>query len=406
MWENLIVRGDPGASDGWMARFDADHGNVRAALAWLDETRNDEALTRLAGALWRYWHLRSHRREGWEWMGRALARSRGSGSTARARALHAAGMAERSRGDYARATAMAAEALAIWKQHDDPWGEAVGLELLGYIASAEGAYGPAAAQAEHALTLFEALGNDFWIDTTLVDLTLAHWGLGDLQRTTVMLDQASARFRARGSRFNVAIFDGYRGLIAVERGDFAAAAGRFTASWPFWEETGHQENIAEWLAGVAALGAAMRRSERAARLMGAATALRDRLGHAFVLPERSSFDRAEQALRRDLDAAAFATADAAGRSMPLEQAIAEAVVMLTDAAAWEAPRTEPLTHGLTVREQEVVTLLCAHLTAPEIAEKLFISERTVETHVANIYAKLGVATRREALVAAARLGLA
>ncbi len=60
--------------------------------------------------------------------------------------------------------------------------------------------------------------------------------------------------------------------------------------------------------------------------------------------------------------------------------------------------------GLTRREREVLHLVCLRLTDPEIAERLFIGTRTVESHVANILAKLDAANRREAAMAASRLG--
>jgi DNA-binding CsgD family transcriptional regulator len=53
----------------------------------------------------------------------------------------------------------------------------------------------------------------------------------------------------------------------------------------------------------------------------------------------------------------------------------------------------------------VLALLCQHLTDAEIAERLFISPRTVEHHVSSILAKLGAANRRDAAAIAARLGL-
>jgi DNA-binding NarL/FixJ family response regulator len=59
--------------------------------------------------------------------------------------------------------------------------------------------------------------------------------------------------------------------------------------------------------------------------------------------------------------------------------------------------------ALTRREREVLGLICLRLSDPEIAERLYIGTRTVETHVANILGKLGAANRREAIGVATRL---
>lgn len=70
------------------------------------------------------------------------------------------------------------------------------------------------------------------------------------------------------------------------------------------------------------------------------------------------------------------------------------------------PGSPPYPAGLTQREVEILRLLPRGLSTPEIAETLFISPRTVQTHLTNLYAKLGVGGRAEAIVFAVSRGLA
>jgi DNA-binding CsgD family transcriptional regulator len=59
--------------------------------------------------------------------------------------------------------------------------------------------------------------------------------------------------------------------------------------------------------------------------------------------------------------------------------------------------------GLTQREVDVLRLVAEHKTDKQIAASLFVSPRTVQTHVANILNKLGVENRRAAATEALRL---
>lgn len=58
--------------------------------------------------------------------------------------------------------------------------------------------------------------------------------------------------------------------------------------------------------------------------------------------------------------------------------------------------------GLTMRESEVLALLTQGLSNPSIAEGLFVGVETVRSHLKNVYAKLGVHTRGEAIARALR----
>lgn len=67
---------------------------------------------------------------------------------------------------------------------------------------------------------------------------------------------------------------------------------------------------------------------------------------------------------------------------------------------------DDLSHeALSARELEVLGLLCQGRTDKEIAQQLYLSVRTVNSHVSHIYAKLGVGTRTEAMHAAFQRGL-
>ena len=100
-----------------------------------------------------------------------------------------------------------------------------------------------------------------------------------------------------------------------------------------------------------------------------------------------------------------------GRALPFAEALSEAIA-IADAlavgnpppgAAGERPARPP--GPLSSRERDVLALLAQRYTAPEIADQLYISVRTVERHVSNVYDKLGVRSRRAAVAAAAHHGL-
>ena len=96
---------------------------------------------------------------------------------------------------------------------------------------------------------------------------------------------------------------------------------------------------------------------------------------------------------------AFAAAWAAGEALPLEEAIAAALALPTA----PLPGSPSTAHDrLTAREREVLGLLAAGQTNRGIAEALVLSRRTVDRHLANIYAKIGARGRAEAAAYAVR----
>jgi DNA-binding CsgD family transcriptional regulator len=165
--------------------------------------------------------------------------------------------------------------------------------------------------------------------------------------------------------------------------------------------------VANCLKSLGAVAAAVGRAEQATRLFGAAEVVWERFGYEQPPAERPRLERIVAPARAKLPAAAFAAAWAAGRELPLNRAIAEALAVAGEvASAVPAGADAAAVLGLTPREREVLRLLVAGQSNPAIGEALFISPRTAQTHVTSILAKLGVASRAEAAAAAVRAGLA
>jgi LuxR family maltose regulon positive regulatory protein len=87
------------------------------------------------------------------------------------------------------------------------------------------------------------------------------------------------------------------------------------------------------------------------------------------------------------------------------QGYAARLLTPTESAPLEPASRRALVDPLSDREVEVLRLLASELSGPEIARHLVVSLNTVRTHTKNVYAKLGVGSRREAVRRADELGL-
>jgi len=93
----------------------------------------------------------------------------------------------------------------------------------------------------------------------------------------------------------------------------------------------------------------------------------------------------------------------AGES-PLTPSIARKVVAKLTGGNQPSPPDTGSIDQLTAREVEILQYLARGSSNRDIAEALFISERTVQAHLTNIFAKMQVISRLEAVLKAIRLG--
>jgi DNA-binding CsgD family transcriptional regulator/tetratricopeptide (TPR) repeat protein len=392
----------------WQRRVDRERDNMRAALAWLERAGDGERLLRLVVALARFWSMGGHRVEATDWFERALACGRDAPLELRGRAMAGLGHHLERQGRYERAEALYEEVLAIARESGDPLEYAHALHSLGVVALNQGRYQEATLRFDEALAIHQRLGNigaQHWISYLQ---SVVSYGRDDVARAVTQAEAALAGHRRLGEIDGTAIAIGVLAPLCCELGNATRAATLLAEAVRLWSQIGNNEGIAEWLGGVARLADCRGRFVPAARLYGAAEAAFDAAGVPQVVPPPAQHRRSVDRVRTSLGADAFVAAWAAGRALPLEQAVAEATIELDTAAA---PAASPgaktsIAAGLTPREVEVLRLLAAGKTDREIGETLFVSRRTAATHVRNVLAKLDVGSRSAAAAHAVRLGLA
>ena len=153
-------------------------------------------------------------------------------------------------------------------------------------------------------------------------------------------------------------------------------------------------DILECLAGLAGDAGSHR---EAARLFGAAHAIRERRGAVRFKLRDASCQAGVAALRDALGEKDFESAWAEGAALSVEEAIA-----YTQRGRGERKRAATGWGALTPAERDVVRLVSEGLGNKDIATRLFVSPRTVQTHLTHVYAKLSVTSRMQLAHEAAR----
>jgi len=392
-----------------LARLEADHADLRAALAWLEAAGAGAEFLRLAGALSLFWFAHSHYREGAAWLERALAMA--GPAPARSKALIGLAYLVAFQGDAARASTLYDEGLALARAAGDAVRVALALIGLGALANHQGAPERATGLLDEALAVAQQLA-DPMLATSLAGTAYANLGVaaqaqGRFGLATEHHERSLALRRQVGYEWGVIRSLRDLGDVARDEGDHARAVDRYRESLGTAQALGDARVIADALDGIATAAIAWHQPETAARLFAAADAVREAVGTTVLLPaDLAARQRALAATSAALSDEAFATAWAQGLRLTPELAIAEARALAPPALPAPLPNAAARRYGLSGREVEVLRFLMARQTDREIAEALFISPRTVGWHVTGILGKLGVATRREAAKKAAREELA
>lgn len=227
---------------------------------------------------------------------------------------------------------------------------------------------------------------------SLAPMTDAALGCGDLLAARRWADDAVAV--VPGSH-RVMVLTA-RAAVAVAQGEPQQAERDLYEALETAERTGGYLQLPGALERLAAL-AADTSPEHAARLFGAAEGIRRRHGEVRFQVFQAAYDDSVTRAREALGDSAFESAWSEGMALSTQEAISYARrgrgARGRPASGWES---------LTPTERDVIRLVSQGLPNKDVAARLFISPRTVQTHLTHVYAKLAVSSRVQLAREAAR----
>jgi predicted ATPase/transcriptional regulator with XRE-family HTH domain len=351
----------------WLERLEQEHANLRAALQWAINQGEAETAVQLGAALWPFWDVRGHWSEGRQWLERALALGRTAPALLRAKALSGMAALAHKQNDYRRARALYEESLALYTQVDDKRGIAEALCHLGLMAQTAREHAQAIRLYEESLSRFRELGDRRGIALALSCLTWTMMFVGNYEQARICGEESEALSRGLKDSTLIASVVTALGLVAFHQDDYPQAYTRFEESLALYRQlneprgisvslmsqgfvalfagnyeqaaTLFQESlvlsrdlqekltIAYCLSGLAGVAGGLGYPLRAARLGGAAEALRESINIPIPPSERPRYEAMVGTISAHVDRVAWEAAWAEGRAMPLEQAIAYALTV-------------------------------------------------------------------------------
>jgi tetratricopeptide (TPR) repeat protein len=367
----------------WVRRLDAEHDNIRAAIEWGAENHLAAAL-KIVPELIRFWVRRGHEEEGRRIIGALVERAEkmavppgeagAEWQTLIGHAWNSSAMLAYSQGDNDRGIDLARRAVDLARTAGDQRLLAEALTFLGASTLFLGRFDEALPILEQALEAarasgIRALGG---MPTTMVGQVMAMKD-PDSQTAHALMSEGATLMAESGDRWMSAMAQLGMAMSAKVRGDHGDARKRFSSMAPLfqdlgdrhrlnmirselahidryegqldraeaayretilqWKRLGHRAAVAHQLESFAFVAQAREDRFKAARLYGAAEALRERIGIAMTPIEQSEYDVEIARLKAGMEGEAFAEAWKDGRGMTLEQAVAFALEVKAKSAA-------------------------------------------------------------------------
>jgi predicted ATPase/serine/threonine protein kinase len=236
----------------WLARFDLELDDLRAALDHLTASGNAEWATRLATALLPYWRRRELLAEGRARLTAALALA-GARPHTRAQALYGASLLTGEQGDGPTTRALLTESVALYRELGDERAALVALNALAVACQLMGDLAAARTHLEAVLQEARRGGDAENVARCLNNLGSVAHATGDLAEARRLYEECRAVFEERGDRTAAAWAINQGGDVARDAGNLSEAGALYDDSLRIFREAGDVDGVATALADLARL---------------------------------------------------------------------------------------------------------------------------------------------------------
>jgi ATP/maltotriose-dependent transcriptional regulator MalT len=391
----------------WLNNVSEEHTNVFASFERACRRGDGDSAVRFVAACGPFWANQGFIHQGREWSQRALALGGNSISHSLTIAQHWAGQLAMAARDYPAMLELGKRELTSARALNDPHVVASALHTLALYHQHQMEWDQADGLFDAQIEIWRELGSDRFVSWALVLQGGNAYGRRDFKRARAMIEQALRFFERDGDARQVAATKLSSAMIALAQGHFEDAASLNLEGMSEFLRTGDRHRALKPLIGMAAIGTEYGLGREAARLLGAADEL-----CSYVDSPPGPFDqeiqvRTADQLCRLLGLEVYVQEHATGREMEPDAWLTQvqAINALVAQAGGPEQTRRAAELGITRRMYDVLRLLARNMTDQEIATELFISVRTVNTHVANLRSVLNVGNRREVVKIAKSMGL-
>jgi predicted ATPase/class 3 adenylate cyclase len=309
--------------------LEGEHDNLRVALSWslerpADPASDDRAAVglRLVQALGQFWYQHGHAPEGRRWLERAIELAPDEARAPLAGLTNWLGVMLEGQGEHEAALRYLERSLAIWRELGNRDRQARGLSNLGLTHWSLGHLDAARILLEDSAAIAREIGDDVRLAAALTNLGGLESEAGNLDRAAQVLRESLTLDRKRGDTWGVVKTEQGLAEVSLRAGRVVEANNMLDATLDHVAGSGSIDILISSLELSACVAAELGDGLRAARLVGAAEAIRQTAGTPVGQSEAAFLERYLAPARATLERRAWDAELAAGRAVTRQQALA------------------------------------------------------------------------------------